>query len=99
MKKRFSVLKEPDGSWVTRPAGSSSRAKKYHTKAEAVSAARNIAKKGATVIVHGANGEIQKVIGVRSQSSSPIREARVKHRRSNDDVNIAIAKVLESSKN
>ena len=69
----------------------------HTSKIEAISEARKIIKRGA-IVVRGLKGDIESVIGpvIHRDSTNIIKEARVKHARSNEDVNIAIAKAIES---
>ncbi|MBV5272123.1 MAG: DUF2188 domain-containing protein [Lamprocystis purpurea] len=95
MNSTFSVTKDGDGTWVTRDTDSGRTTKAYLNKSEAMVAARAIAKSGGKVIIHGVQGDVQDVIGVKDASQAGIRKAPVRRRLSSRDVNIAIAKVLE----
>ncbi len=68
----------------------------FSTKLEAVAEARKEAARcGVTLIVFGVEGDVQDVKVVSQEGRQPILGAHVKHRRSNHNVNIAIARVLE----
>lgn len=97
MKKRYSVSRDStSGRWVTKDSATQKETKSFKTKYEAVREGRLIAKNGSAVIVHDSKGSVNEVLLPHSKSgSSKILEARVKHRRSNTEVNIAIAKALD----
>ena len=98
MKKTFSIVyRDSNGHWLTKGTDATSDIKTYRNKSEAVLEARKIARRGSTVIIHGVDGKVKEVIGVREHEKAHIKEAPVKHRMSNHDVNIAIAKVLEEN--
>lgn len=90
----MSYIRDSNNGWIARSAKPNAATAAYRTKTEALHAVRKIAGQGATVIVHGADGQIQQVLGVGERDKTPIKPAPVKHNRSNRDVNIAIAKVL-----
>jgi hypothetical protein len=70
--------------------------KSFRTKHEAVKEGRSIARSGSTVVVHDSKGSVNEVLLPHSKArSGKVLEARVKHRRSNSDVNIAIAKAMD----
>jgi hypothetical protein len=89
----YSLAKSADGLWETRNMRTKKVEGAYSRKSEAVAEAMGIVKKGATVVIHAVNGDVQEVVGVRDT----VRKAPVKRRMSNKSVNIAIAKVLEKS--
>jgi hypothetical protein len=89
----YSLAKGADGLWETTNMRTKKVEGAYSRKSEAVAGAMGIVKKGATVVIHTGNGEVQQVLGVRDT----VRKAPVKRRMSNKSVNIAIAKVLEKS--
>lgn len=98
MNKTFAIVyRDNNGNWLTNSADASSDTKTYRNKNEAVLEARKIAKRGSTVIIHGVDGKVKEVLGVREREKAHIKEAPVKHRMSNRDVNIAIATVLEKN--
>lgn len=99
MKKHFSIKRVQDGSWVTVDASTHRTTKSFKTKSEAVKEGRAIAKSGVTVVVHTSSGGVNEVIVPNPKDrSGKILEARVKHRRSNASVNVAIAKVMEKGR-
>lgn len=59
--------------------------------------AREKAGEGTIVIVYGADGTIQDVLGVGVGLRRPIRKAPIKRRLRDRDINIAIAKALENA--
>ena len=99
MKNNFSVKLAQEGLWVTVDASTQRPTKSFKTKSEAIKEGRTIAKNGATVVVHDSSGGVNEVFLPNSKNSSAkILEARVKHRRSNAVVNVAIAKVMEKGR-
>jgi hypothetical protein len=91
-KKQLLIIKKMDGRWASSSAGSSRINKYYSTKSAAIADTKKIK---AIAIVHKADNDIAKVIiPRRGLKSSSIKRAQVKHRRSNQDVNIAIAKAI-----
>lgn len=92
MKKTVVLSRNSNHGWTTHSANADPTT--YRNKTEALQAARKIAGQGTPVIVQGANGQIQQVLGVGERDKTSIKPAPVKHKRSNRDVNIAIAKVL-----
>lgn len=100
MKKRFSVTRDTDGSWVTVNVATHKTTKLFKTKYEAVKEGRSIARSGSTVVVHDSTGSVYEVLLPHFKDRSPVKilEARVKHRRSNAEVNIAIAKALDKGR-
>jgi len=96
MSKHFTVTRDTGGRWVTVNSTTNKTTKSYKTKHEAVMAGRSIAKSGSTVVIHDSKGSINDVLVARSKAGAgKVLEARVKHRRSNTDVNIAIAKAMD----
>lgn len=94
MKDALTVYRDMDGTWRTKNVRAKTASSKvYSNKSEAVFDARKIAKDGITVIIHGEKGDVEEVIG----GDTLIKEAPVKRRMNNRDVNIAIAKLLEKS--
>ena len=60
-RKVYHVATSEKGGWTVKAVGNSRPSSTHTTKAEAVGAAKALAKKGALgqVIVHGRNGQIQ----------------------------------------
>jgi hypothetical protein len=95
MKNALIVKKNEDGKWVTFKSDTKRPINLFRTQSEAIAEARRKNHDGLTVVVHGVDGKIVKVLRRRKRpDSSIIREARVRHKRTNQDVNIAIAKAL-----
>ncbi len=73
-RSRRHVLKRPDGRWVDKAEGASRAASVHPTQAEAVEAARNVARNvpgGAQVIVHAADGRIRETNVVADDPMAP----------------------------
>lgn len=99
MKKRFSVKRETKGRWVTVDATTHKTTKSFKTKFEAVKEGRLIARGGSTVVIHDSEGSVNEVLLPHGKfQSGRVLEARVKHRRSNTEVNIAIAQALDKGR-
>lgn len=89
----YSLAKGNDGLWKTTNLRTKKVEGAYSRKSDAVVHAMVMVKRGAPVVVHAENGDVQQVLGVRDI----IRKAPVKRRMSNKTVNIAIATLLEES--
>lgn len=97
MKKCYSIIRNDEGDWETVDPITHKTTKTFKTKAEAVKAGRSIAQSGSTVIVHDSKGSVNEVLLPRRKGvSGKLLEARVKRNRSNNEVNIAIAKALNT---
>jgi hypothetical protein len=88
----YSIDKSADGLWKTIDIKTKKVTGSYQTKVAAVNEAQQLASQGVTVIVHGVDGSIQQVLGVKET----IKKAPVKRRMTNKEVNKAIASVLNS---
>ena len=91
MERLYSIVKRKDGLWETKNIKTKKVSGPYTTKVVAVNEAQKIIRQGVTVIVHGTNGKVQKVLGVRELA----KKAPVKRRLTNKEVNRAIASVLD----
>jgi riboflavin synthase alpha subunit len=99
MKKRYSITRDSEGRWVTINEATHRATKSFKTKSEAVKAGRSIARSGTTVIVHDSKGRVNEVLLPQRKSNSvKLLEARVKRSRSNNEVNIAIAKAMDKGR-
>ena len=60
MSKRYHVVPDSDGRWALKRAGRSTSDETFHRKADAVDAARKVARKsGGELVIHGRDGRIR----------------------------------------
>jgi hypothetical protein len=107
--KKVITVKNQGGKWVTRSGGHSigkshsfteKRSEKkseptYKTKNEALRAVRRESTNGSVIILHNQSGKIAKVIIHDRESASKIKKAPITKKLSDQDIQIAIAKVIE----
>lgn len=91
MASIYSISKDSDGQWKKKNTVTKVVTGSYPNKNAAIIEGRNIAKSGATVIIHANDGSIQQILG----TSDVVKKAPVKRRLTNKTVDMAIAKALE----
>lgn len=93
-KNHYSVLRGNSGEWKVASGDAHRSSGSFATKKEAISSARGMANKGATVIVHNKDGKIQNVMGLSHKGIKTVRTgSKLKPR----DINIAIATAMEKA--
>lgn len=92
--EHYSVYKNQDSEWCVKPSGNAENELRFVTKKQALVAARKFARKGKTVIVHSENGKVSQVIGLKYKPA--IKSVKTRSKLKTKDVNLAIAKAIES---
>ena len=94
-KEFYSVVKSDGGGWAIVSDKKKKVTKSYSTKKQALEDARNFSNNGFTVIVHGADGKISEVHGLREKG---VRIVRTGSKLKAKDINLAIAAVMENER-
>lgn len=94
-KEFYAVVKNESGGWAIVSDKKKKVTKSYSTKKQALEDARNFSNSGYTVIVHGADGKISEVHGLRDKG---VRIVRTGSKLKAKDINLAIAAVMENEK-
>ncbi|MCU4677569.1 DUF2188 domain-containing protein [Catenovulum sp. 2E275] len=90
----YSVYKNKGGQWCVTSSVEVKKELRFATKKQAIEAARKFARKGKTVIVHSEEGNVNQVIGLKYKPA--IKSVKTRSKLKTKDVNLAIAKAIES---
>lgn len=101
MSKKIILLQDPHGKWITEELEKEKKVTAYRTKKDAISGIKKRSHNEVTVVVYGFDKQV-KAVEILRPAANPklkkIKSAPVRHRRTNEEVNLAIVNAIGLNK-